>query len=307
MNILITGASGFIGSHITRQLLSRGHKVHLILREPMNAWRIHDLLDQCTVIKSDLENLFEQKNILKKLSIDCVIHSAWRGVSGADRNSNIQLKNLDDLIIILELVKDLGIKNFVGIGSQAEYGPQTGKISEHQITNPTTLYGILKLAAYQIAKKYSIENGFRFAWMRVFSSYGPMDHDYWLIPSLIKDLLSGLPPQTTLAEQKWDYIFITDLADAIIRVCENNQANGIFNLGSGYTVKLKNLIEDIQKQINKNIKINFGAIPYRADQVMHLEADISRLYKVTGWTPSIGIKEGIAETIKWSRKQHLKN
>ena len=136
-------------------------------------------------------------------------------------------------------------------------------------------------------------------WLRLFSSYGPMDQQDWLIPYLINSLLKGESPNLTLAEQVWDYIHVADVASAIALMIDKPNVHGVFNLGSGNAVPLKSIIEKTRDLINPLTLLNFGAVPYREDQVMHLEANIDLLTNATGWRPIVDINEGLLETVNW--------
>ena len=126
-----------------------------------------------------------------------------------------------------------------------------------------------------------------------------MDNPEWLIPYLIKTLAKKDRPQLTSAEQLWDYIYIEDVAAAIRAVLDSKSASGIFNLGSGNAYRLKSIIEEIRDLIDPSLPLGFGEIKYRSDQVMHLEADISKLSVTTGWVPKINIRDGIKKTVAW--------
>ena len=111
---------------------------------------------------------------------------------------------------------------------------------------------------------------------------GPKDNGWWLVPSIIKALKTGEVMPFTKGEQLWDFLHVKDAADAIKALVESSGSSGVFNLGSGHPVKLRDSIEYIAARVNPGIPLAFGALPYREDQVMHLEADISRLQTLTG-------------------------
>jgi UDP-glucose 4-epimerase len=197
------------------------------------------------------------------------------------------------------LAHRVGAKTWLGLGSQAEYGPCQEIISENYTPRPTTLYGVSKLTTQMLGERLCQEYGIRFAWLRLFSSYGPKDNPDWLIPYLIRSLMQNEIPKLTAAEQLWDYIYAEDVASAIRAVLESNSANGVFNLGSGNAYMLKNIIEMIRDYVAPGTPLGFGQIGYRLDQVMHLQADISKLNLATGWLPQVEIERGIKETIAW--------
>lgn len=300
MRIFLTGASGFAGSYILRDLLNEGgHEVAILLRKPETAWRIKDLLADIRVIEGDLNNLSAIEKHLKNFQPLALVHAAWHGVAGKDRNSLMQWRNVAPSLELVEMASRAGVKHWIGLGSQAEYGPCQNKINEAAATKPTTLYGAAKLSAGLLSQLLCQELGIRHVWLRLFSSYGPADNSDWLIPYLIRTLLSKQKPRLTAAEQRWDYIYIEDVATAVRAVLESDEAAGIFNLGSGVALSLRAVIEKIRDFIDTDLSLGFGEESYRPDQVMHLEADIARLTGLTGWYPKVEIDIGLKKTVDW--------
>jgi len=304
--ILVTGGSGFVGAAVVRLLLEQGCKVALLLRPSSNTRRIDDLLAQCTVIRGDLSKLEDIRTDLTEFSPHTVVHLAWDGVKGADRNSSVQMKNVVNSISLYCLTEQIGCAQFVGLGSQAEYGQVVGRISETTATHPTTAYGAAKLATSLILERSAAASGRPFAWLRLFSSYGPDDDPSWMISYLIRSLLAGERPSLTKAEQFWDYIHVNDVASGIVAAVNSN-ARGFFNIGSGNAQSLREIISMIRDAIDPSLSLGFGELPYRPDQVMHLEADINALSSATGWFPRISFESGIAETVEWHRQAANKN
>ena len=143
----------------------------------------------------------------------------------------------------------------------------------------------------------------RFAHLRIFSTYGPDNQLYWLIPYLITELQHDRSPKLTRGEQKWDFLYVTDAAGAFAEILLTESATGIFNVGSGSAPPLRDTIELIHAMINPAIPLSYGEIPYRPDQIMHLEADITRLKNTTRWQPLIPLKEGLKTTVEWYAQQ----
>jgi nucleoside-diphosphate-sugar epimerase len=141
----------------------------------------------------------------------------------------------------------------------------------------------------------------RYVWLRIFSTYGPRDHLRWLIPYVTMTLLRGERPSLTEGRQQWDYIHVADIATAVAAVVDDVDAEGVYNVGSGRVVTVRRVVERIRDLIDPSLSIGFGELLYRPDQVMHLEADISRLQRATGWTPRIDLDEGLALTVDWYR------
>lgn len=244
------------------------------------------------------------KSLIKSMAsnkTDVFVHCAWRGVAGGERNEAFQIsENIPTTIQSVELAAKLGCHQWIGLGSQAEYGNLNCKISESSEILPTTLYGKAKLsagiAALGLCEAYEIKG----SWLRVFSTYGPGDAPHWFIPYVIQEFLAGRAPQLTKCEQLWDYLHVEDAARAVIAVAQA-KASGVFNLGSGSTHLLRTYIETIREILRTDLMPEYGAITYRPDQVMHLEADVSRLIEQTGWKPSVNLLSGLTQTVEFER------
>src|SRR5262249_35835453 len=151
-------------------------------------------------------------------------------------------------------------------GSQAEYGAYDRAIREDDEARPTTLYGKAKLAAGAMTEQLAIERGMRWAWLRVFSTYGPKDADAWLIPSMIKTLRAGKRMSLTACEQRWGFLHARDAAAGIRTVLENPATERIFNLGSATAPSLRETVTALRDMVRPDAELAFGDIPYRPDQ-----------------------------------------
>lgn len=306
MRVLLTGATGFIGAHLLRLLIQKPCVTAVLLRKEARPWRVADLLQKVEVIEGDLLHLGPAANRIRGFAPDVVIHTAWAGVGNKFRNESLQIdENLLPTIHFFRACAAAGCRKFIGLGSQAEYGPLNKRISEEDGCRPTTLYGATKLATSILLQNLCEQSGIRFAWLRVFSTYGPQEDPSWLIPYLVRELLAGKRPALTPGGQRWDYLFGPDAAAAIFAVAERDDACGIFNLGSGEAHALREIIEMIRDMIDPKLPLGFGEAPYRPDQVMHLEADITRLQTATGWTPATKLKDGLQQTVEWHKQQIL--
>ena len=303
MRVLLTGATGFVGSHVLARLLRDGeHSVACIVRAGSDPWRIANLLDRVTLIEGDLARSDQLTEPVGRFSPQVVLHLAWDEVAARERSPMLQLDNVQHTVELVKLAPAVGASHFIGVGSQAEYGPCLQCIEEQQPTRPTTFYGTAKLCAGLLAERASQALGLRFAWLRLFCAYGPMDAPSCLVPTVGRALLRGERPATTRGEQLWDFLYVGDAAEAIHAVSVSPSASGVFNLGSGRTYTVRSVIERLRDLIRPGAELGLGDLAYHADQVMHLEANVGRLRRATGWDAATDLDTGLSRTVAWLRR-----
>lgn len=304
MRVLITGATGFVGAHMVRRLLREGSEVAALIRPSSNPWRIRDELPRLNVVLGEFSTLHLAAPEVMRFAPEAVIHLAWFGVLGSYRNDVRQVRNnVDATINTVSLAARAGASMWMGFGSQAEYGSLDAAVSEDAPTQPTTLYGVAKLGAGLAARCVCRDLGVRYAWLRLFSAYGPMDDPAWFIPHLTLGLLRGESPPLTVGTQMWDYLYVDDVVEAAYRTLTSSKTSGVYNLGSGRPVSIRAVAEQVRDLVSPSTRLRFGEVPLRPDQVVHMEADIARLTAATGWAPEVSLAEGLSRTIAWFRGQ----
>lgn len=303
MRCLLTGATGFLGAAVARRLVERGHTVAGVSRSGADRSRLGAVADRVAWIEGSLDDVEAFGGALKAFAPDAVIHSGWTGVAGADRNAPSQFRNVETSARLAELAGAAGCRTFIGIGSQAEYGQFEGPVAESAPTRPSTYYGIAKLGALQATERACERSGMRWAWLRVFSLYGPRDHASWLIPFLIARVMRGEKPSLTGCEQTWDFLHVDDAAAAVVAVVESDAASGVFNLAAGVAPPLRETVCLLRDMVDPKVPLGIGEVPYASGQVMRFEADVARLRQATGWLPERDLAEGLRETIEWIRAQ----
>ncbi len=296
MKLLITGASGFVGSAVAKAALADGHDVACTGRASSPP-RLAEIAGDIAYHPRALGDPGSIEKLCETVRPDAVIHCAWDGVSGKNRSSIAQLANIDVVCRLVQAAAEAGATKFVGIGSQAEYGRVDRRVDETQVPKPDTLYGAAKLAACHLASRLAAQDGMDFAWLRLFATYGPGDNGNWLIPSLIAEMRSGRRPRTSAGIQKWDYLYIDDVARGILAACTTPAATGIFNLASGRPIAVRMIVERLRDLAAPGLELVFGEIPLGKTQIMHLEGDIGRLRELTGWSPKVELDEGLARTV----------
>jgi len=309
MRLLVTGAGGFVGAAVARAAASGGHDVFGTVRPGGNPSRAEQT--GATVVPLDLHDKPQVAAALANIRPDILIHSAWGNVTAhRQANQGAATADIDAACTLVTAGVAAGLKRFVGIGSQAEYGlrdkpDNRAAVSEQHLPEPRSLYGAAKLAALALTRQLCAEGAISFAWLRLFATYGPSDNSAWLIPSLIDQILAGKVPRTSAGVQRCDYLYIEDAAEAVIAAAIRPDATGVFNLGSGSALRVRDIVEAIRDLVAPGHPIDFGAVPYGSNQVWHLQADISQLRQATGWAPATDFQTGLSRTVGWHRERRV--
>lgn len=297
---LVTGASGHLGSYVARRLVESGAQVTALVRPSSDLWRLSDILSQIHILRADLSALAPIQEQIVAAAPDITFHLGWFGITSEFRHDPRQITaNVGGSLDLCQMVHEAGCGAWVGIGSQAEYGPQHGILTEAVLPHPNTTYGIAKYCTGLLTKELCALQQMRYVWLRVLAVYGPHDDERHLIPTVIKQLLAQQRPALTPGEQKWDYLYIDDAAAAIYAVGLNMAAEGVYNIGSGEAPTVQSIVKGIRDLIDPSLPLDFGKVPYGANQIMHLQADITRLQQATGWSPQVPLQEGLRRTIDW--------
>jgi nucleoside-diphosphate-sugar epimerase len=304
MKVLITGASGFVGSHVTRLLLSKGYEVHAICRKSSNLWRIQDTLSSLNIIHYDLQSI-ALKNVLQEIQPESCIHLAWYAEPGKYLHSLENLNSLHASLDLLLVLAQVGCKRFVGIGTCFEYNLNLGYLSESSATEPQHIYAATKVALSTVLKEIGSITGMSTAWLRLFYQYGPMEDERRLVANVITALLQGSIVQTTEGKQVRDFLHIEDVASAILAVTQSD-LQGVINIGSGQPVTVRELGCKIGELLERPHLIEWGALPYRANDPMFVCANNSLLLTKTNWTQTYDLTGGLQHTIDWL-KQNFKH
>lgn len=302
---MITGATGFIGTHLIERLLKENANIYAVVRP--NSPHINRLPANINIINLEIEQITKLKDILK-VEIDCFYHLCWNGIRKPLRDDYaIQKKNYDISLQALNTALHLNTKAFIATGSQAEYGSIKGVISEDTICCPDTAYGIYKKRTYDMLSKLARDNHIKFIWGRVFSAYGEYDYENSLIMYVIDCLLRNKPIELTACEQQWDYVYVKDVADAMTLLWKTHCPSGCYNIAYGKSKTLREYIESIMEEfpINEN-SVLFGAIPYGKTGALSIQPTISKLSSTLNWKPDTDFKKGIRKTIQF-KEQEEKN
>lgn len=296
--VLVTGATGFIGSHTIHPLLQRGYEVHAVssklphVVDESVVWHQADLMDSPSIAR-----------LLKDAHPTHLLHMAWYVVPGKLISSEL---NFDWVRASMELLKSFqqqGGKRVVMPGSGYEYDWSYGYCHETRTpTVPNTTYGACKHAMDVMAQAFCRSHQISYAWPRLFFLYGPNEHPDRLVSSVIRSVLQGQEARCSHGRQMRDYLHVQDVADAMVSILDST-LEGPINIGSGVAMTLRDIIITIGRTLGKEDLIKLGAIPSRANDAPMVVADIERLTTTMQWQPKYSLETGLAHTIEWWRQR----
>jgi nucleoside-diphosphate-sugar epimerase len=292
---LLLGSTGFLGSWAARGLVAAGADVTVLTRPGSSTWRLGPILDRVTRVTADPG---EWTDALAEIAPTTVLSLDWFGVAGADKDDPRQWSNLDRQAATLAAASRAGVRRFVGVGSQAEYGPHQGVISEQTDTTPVTEYGKAKLAASRALLENGPALGMESAWVRVFSTFGPLDHPYWVLPQLAEKVLRGERAALTDGRQRWSYLAGSDAGRAFATLALTEEVSGVYNLGHPDAPPLRETIETFAGALDALDLLDFGAVEHTPTSVMWLQPDMTRL-STLGWHPELAMEGALAMTARW--------
>ncbi len=289
--ILLTGGTGFLGSHLAKKLVESNYKVILLKRSNSNVWRINDIIHNLVCYDIDREDL---ETPFKDHKVDIIIHCATNYGRKGESITQILDTNLNFPLKLLETALSFNTDTF--------------------FNTDTILYKYLNY--YSLSKKQFVE------WLKIVSKdikvfnlklehiYGEKDDLTKFIPWIIVNLLQKKEEiLLTKGEQKRDFIYIEDVVDAYLEVLKkvNDIHNGYYEyeIGTGNSVTIRYIVELIKTLTGNTItKLNFGALEYREGEIMESKADISKMIKDFNWKPKYTLEEGLLRTIKWYKEVH---
>lgn len=296
--IFLTGATGFLGSHIARKLIESNHHLILSCREKSDFTRCQDFKNKAIWINL---NSPEWKSEIEKFQPEIIINIAWQGVESTSReNWSMQIENIIFQQKLLDIAEKTKVKTFIGFGSQAEYGDMLHPPEETDPVNATTAYGAIKLAALQIVKSFCEKYNINWIWLRLFSFFGEEESDNWLIPSIIKKIKENELLELTPGEQQVAYIYVKDLAEITATIIESEIPSGVYNISGDQLISIKELVTKIRNLVNPEYKLNFGTIPYRKNQPMKIIGNTDKLRKEIKFPTLNSINEGIKRIIEFN-------
>jgi nucleoside-diphosphate-sugar epimerase len=292
--VLVTGASGFLGSHLCDRLCQNGAEVHAISRTKRTTDR--DLLHWW---QGNLEDMEVVQNLFQTIQPHIVFHLSGliTGVAGLD----LVLPTFQSLLVssvnILTAATQVGCDRLVMMGSLEEPEPKQGEIA------PSSPYSAAKWASCAYSRMFYHLYQTPVVLVRPFMTYGPRQPIHKIIPSVILSLLKGEAPKLASGVREVDWIYVDDVIEGMLAAARVAGVEGYtFDLGSGNLVSIRSLVEQLTQIVNPQIKPLFGALPDRPVEKVRVANTAYTLDKL-GWQPRISLATGLGTTVNWFEQQ----
>lgn len=296
-HVVITGADGFIGSHLVKYFSSRGWLVYAVVSSLSCTTQRIQGLDNVSVIADDLEHTTQIAQHIPQFP-QAFFHLAWAGVSPEERAStDLQVKNIPLALQAVHLAHLLQAKRFIFPGSTMEYSYCGSIINASARPSPQNAYGAAKISGRYLCESLCRELGVPYIYVVITGIYGADRLDNNVITYTIRSLLERKKPRYTKLEQMWDYIHIDDLVEALVCIAQKGRAGAFYSIGHGDNWPLRTYIETIRDLIDPSLPMGIGEIPYSGDQIPSSCMDLTALEKDTGFSPRISFEDGIKEVI----------
>lgn len=293
MRVVITGATSFLGHYLVDELGRQNAEAVAIIRPSSGKRDMYTKYPHVRTILIDMDNIDAWVDAVG--SADAFLHLGWDGIGASGRSDEaIQQKNVQTAMRCISGAEALRCNAFLFAGSQAEYGPQTGLISEGTPCKPVIEYGKAKL---QVCKQALARQSFmKFYDARIFSVYGEGDHPWALIPNCIRTLCAGERMNLSSCMQYWNYMYAVDAARVLCGLLFSRTESGIYNVASKDTRLLKEFVEVIYYSCGKKGQLSFGTYNY-SESPVSLQPDISRISSVIKEIPFTPFEEVIPKLI----------
>ncbi|NDJ52555.1 MAG: lipopolysaccharide biosynthesis protein RfbH, partial [Chloroflexi bacterium] len=297
---LVTGGTGFIGSHLVRRLLNEGARVSVFARAATEPGRLAGIASEIDLRTVDIRVSGAVDVAMEAVQPEVVFHLAAEGQTNPFLSHNLALKtNLEGTINVVRAAAASGARRIVHTSTSHEYGHH----ADQGTFDPISVYAASKAAAWSFVRMYQRTEGWPIVCLRLFQVYGPGQTDQLLISSAIRAALDGRSIRTTPGEQERDWVYIDDVVEAYVLAATAEGVDGhTFDIGSGQGMSVRDTVEAIYARFD-GLEPQPGALPYRPGEVFSLVADTNQTEAVLGWRASVSFEDGLSRTIEALRAE----
>jgi dTDP-6-deoxy-L-talose 4-dehydrogenase (NAD+) len=278
MRLLVTGATGFVGSHLVTVLARRGHSIAAVVRDAERARRA-SWYGRTDLVVADLHRESDVAR-LEPAELDAVVHLAWPGLPNYGSPSHVDQTLCGELALVKRLA-ERGTRHLVVTGTCFEYGLQNGRLDEGMEARPVTPYAIAKDTLRRYLEAMRKETRFRLQWPRLFYLRGPGQSPQSLLPQLDRAIDRGDAVfNMSGGEQLRDYLPVETCAEYLAAVIEHPSHEGIVNVCSGKPISVRRLVEEHVARRRSSITLNLGHYPYPEHEPMAFWGDDTKLRRL---------------------------
>jgi nucleoside-diphosphate-sugar epimerase len=303
--VLVTGATGFIGSHMARRLAAEGAEVSVFMRASSDPCLLADVLDRVAIHEVDICDEEGVSAAMTQICPDVVFHLAAIGMSEPFVSPPVAVRvNVQGTLHLLEAARQCGVRRFVHSGTAYEYGDTaSGDAPNQEVLDPVNTYAASKAAARAFVRLYARVYGLSTVTMRLFAVYGPGQPPKTLIPSAVCAALENRDFPLTPGEQMRDFVFVSDVVEGYLRAAAAAGIEGAsIDMGTGRACKIRDIAAKLFEMTGSSGKLLVGALPYRPSETMKQVADIRAAREWLGWQATTSLEDGLRQTIDWYRQ-----
>lgn len=305
--ILVTGASGFVGSVLVRRLLSEGHKVSIFIRENTDTWRLNDIISCVEVYKLDLCDKNAVSAAVKEINPQIIFHLAANVASPSLSCANEDISvNVIGTWNLLSSLSNFRYELFVNAGSSSEYGFKNFSMREDDFLEPNSYHSFAKGSQTLLCQCCAKVEKKPIVTLRFFSVYGPFEKKTRLIPYIIRSCLENSPLNLSRPKICRDFIYVDDVIDCCMRFDHLELLGGqIFNVGTGIQTPISKVVENVFELMGVSVPCIWNKND-RAWDTENWVADCSKSHIFLDWDSKIDLKTGLKKTIEWTKeKMHV--